>query len=408
MNYLKEDKKRRKSTNLFTNERLKPLGQRVDHPQKDFENLKKDLDEARQRVQTLPGELKDSRPVSRGRSKSRPRSSQPKAEGRGPRREKSPQMREDRSLSPPPCNLSAYPSLGPPREMRLVDLMGQVNRLRKNQIERDPKSIFQKVSKHKPQGSALDEKDEDFQAYLDIIHQGRQRPKNPSSPASISKIIFKTQDSENHDVKAKFKRRVDRMTSYLQILSGYVKKQSEDKPAPKPPLSQGVGVQCSPSSPKPIALSNLNTGNLVKEFGKSFMVASKLTNPLNRGAQSFLAETQPKEPKGDPQKKRLFAEMFSTFQEQALVEEAFRIIQEKGYDLEGLFVEAYRRLAVNSVTDPPTSPEKKASEELPVDCEVSGMSLQTSPEAQNMALGSLGQDFSLDFGKLDVSKSVLE
>jgi hypothetical protein len=87
--------------------------------------------------------------------------------------------------------------------------------------------------------------------------------------------------------------------------------------------------------------------NLLKELAKEILLKGKTVNHCIDNIPSYYQSLLPPETFHDNELQTIIASILNYYQEQIIFEEALVILQEKGVDLENLFLYAYERLKIN-------------------------------------------------------------
>lgn len=108
-----------------------------------------------------------------------------------------------------------------------------------------------------------------------------------------------------------------------------------------------AGTQTDEKQQKEIVFSNLNCMNLLKEMAKEILLKGKNVKHNIENIPSYYQSLLPPETMYDNELQTIIANILNYYQEQIIFEEALVILQEKGVDLENLFLYAYERLKIN-------------------------------------------------------------
>merc|ERR1711976_249905 len=87
--------------------------------------------------------------------------------------------------------------------------------------------------------------------------------------------------------------------------------------------------------------------NLLKEMAKEILLKGKNVKHNIENIPSYYQSLLPPETMYDNELQTIIANILNYYQEQIIFEEALVILQEKGVDLENLFLYAYERLKIN-------------------------------------------------------------
>lgn len=279
----------------------------------------------------------------------------------------------------------------------LVAMMSHLNELKKT--EEGKRTLFQKLNRHKPL--------EDRQAthFFKVVEDLREKFVHQSSKSGSGSWMKQTriaersviEDEDTAEVCAKFTRHLDKFTNKLDsVIKGFREKEKYSQ-------KKTVAIQTESLEPKPLMMANMNVQNLLKEFSKAFMLSKPTVNPTNQTASQFFKKLYQPKLKADSQQKAAYREIFAMTQEHVLVEETLRMIQDKGYDLEALFMAAYHKLGVKGA-DPQQS-AKKEDEEPPL-AECSAVDFDSvSEEASPPKASYKCNIYDLDFDSLNKSSS---
>lgn len=135
----------------------------------------------------------------------------------------------------------------------------------------------------------------------------------------------------------------EKITQLFKTLSGVFTDYSDVQNDKK----REVGCQTDDKKPKEIVFSNLNCMNLLKELAKEILLKGKNVKHNIENIPSYYQSLLPPECMYDSEQQTIIANILNYYQEQIIFEEALVILQEKGVDLENLFLYAYERLKIN-------------------------------------------------------------
>lgn len=273
----------------------------------------------------------------------------------------------------------------------LLSMMTTVNELKK----KDPaiKNLFQKLAKP----DVFDKKLQQLLQNIGAIKQrfisqpcsseGTQRSSRKPKSTLVKQDPISTETEDLASIQASIDNLIQELGSTTALLKS------------KLPAKRNVSTQKASQEPSSIQFANLNTANLIKEYSRGFMLGRKCVNPMGESGNEFLKRLAGIKFKTDMQNRVLFCEVFAMAQEHALVEESLRMLQEKGFDLEQLFMKAYGRLDIRGV-DVKNSME--VEQEVPHELEVSGASFESVRVFDKQQDKNI---FNLDFFLLEYSHS---
>jgi len=164
-------------------------------------------------------------------------------------------------------------------------------------------------------------------------------------------------------------------------------------------------MQTDPESlPMLIPYSNLNMMNLMKEVAKEVLVKGKMAKSSIENLEDFCEKMGMEMKSIDPEKQEMIKYIFTSYQEQLIFEEALSILQEKGVDLENLFVYAYERLKIKISETPRNTVDGDSEPSFTVVTDVSLPSISGAGEIEGKMTRSIdargGNIFALDFNNL--------
>lgn len=302
----------------------------------------------------------------------------------------------------------------------LMQMISKVNELK--QQDQGIKSMFQKIS---TTGSKLETNLGTFFQLLGGIKKEFQdvkaKPKNEEAKQNMffnntfrkedtedrkeasksnSRSKSKTKnESEMEIVQGKFEKRTRKLVKKLEEVSTWTKKSIKASKAKQQTKEAASSTRDEEDNQfkqmKPLAFSNMNVPALIKEYSKCAILNQKNVNSNNLPVpHEQLAH--------DAQKQAVFKEIFNLSQEQLLVEESLRYLQDQGHNLEAMFANAYDKLRI---AHHPASLAGEPDAEI-VACDASGVSFcsdaRDGPEAGQ---GKNRNEYHLKFELLEYSNS---
>lgn len=285
----------------------------------------------------------------------------------------------------------------------LISMIAQVNKMKHK--DEGIKKLFQKITK----SSA---KDSQITPYLSIVQgiKSKYSQKNLYKNSCIDSNFFETSKSQIPkdkdgverftfaDTENLFRKKMETFTEKVETTINEFKKLSNGRIE-----TQDFSYQTELNKPAPIAFCNINSTNLIKEYSRNFMLSKNSVNPKNENCSGFFQRIKPEKKLIDNEKQAIYKEIFSLAQEHTLVEESLRILQEKDFDLELLFMAAYEKLKIKGKE---TRVDSARDSVIPDECaNASGASFDSFGE--KIEEGNEEKNlFSLEFDRLN--KSITE
>lgn len=287
----------------------------------------------------------------------------------------------------------------------LLQMMTQVNHLKNT--PNGAKLLFDKIVKSKDQTNNSGDKQffDGFLQHLESIRKKRPEENRPhnffmkSEKLSEDKnnTVLKSEITEIPAQEWEFQSKTNKLAKAIQSLMKDFHSQQSKMIKRKVAFQQ---VQAEEKPPKQLMMANFNTQNLIKEFSRAFMTSKKNVNPRNEAGSDFMNKLEQSYYNKDLQTFLVFKDLFSLEQEHALVEEALKLIQERGFDLEALFLEAYQKLGIEGAIQ--KQPTQRSDQQDPRD-DVSGVTFESVKRPEGSE-NSVNNGFVLDFQKLDYSE----
>ena len=285
-------------------------------------------------------------------------------------------------------------------------------------LKKKGKGFRNEVSTHQSSPTFIEDlssKIEDFTLELKKIRKDceERKSKRLNTPTNIKlsdrsdttlKAMGKKNDFMNHyqlqSTKLKTEKAINEINSTLNMIS-------EMKPETK-----AASCQTQDQPPEQISFSNLNMMNLMKEVAKEILIKSKGMDPNIENIKEYFEKIGMGKSDADTQKQAMINSIFNFYQEQLIFEEALTLLQDKGVDLENLFIYAYERLKIKvSETEREDKTDRFSEPSFTVVTDASLASLSQFEDSQIIDTQEkiypkkepqlIQDNFHLDFGKLD-------
>lgn len=222
------------------------------------------------------------------------------------------------------------------------------------------------------------------------------------------KAMGRQADLMNHyqlqSTKIKTETAINELSKTMDMIKGLKKKQT------------GVACQTEEDVPEQISFSNLNMMNLMKEVAKEVLVKSRGMNPEIENMKEYFQKVGLSKADSDAQKQAMINSIFNFYQEQLIFEDALSLLQEKGVDLENLFIYAYERLKIK-ITDSESETKNDLFSEpsftvvtdasLPVSSRLEESRLDIGLDAKIQVMNNPNH-FQLDFEKIEKQRESSE
>ena len=291
----------------------------------------------------------------------------------------------------------------------LIEMMTKVNQMKTNPT--GAKILFQKIVRN---FEKTDSTEDDSSISLMVKYLKNLKSKFEIAKGSRNKSIFdspgkKTSKSGISDIASEdlvFRNKTKKLAKELSIIIQDFKFTAKSQPHTKQ-NAHHQATQTFGNTVKSIGLTNLNTQNLIKEFSRAFMFNSRICNSINETGSDYMRRMTNTTSFKDEQTTAVFKDIFSLEQEHVLVEESLKMIQERGYDLEALFGEAYHKLGITGTNQ---RMKTEQSDDLIVANDVSAVTFESKhlPECEydqdSPACPRDTNCFYLDFDRLDRSE----
>lgn len=282
----------------------------------------------------------------------------------------------------------------------LLQLMSKANQVKNSQG--GAKLLFQKIVKNVERNEGNKDR-QNIEMLISHLNNLKNRHCNPKKYNFFLKTE-KTDEKHNTTMKSdltetdaqdwEFTSKTNQLTKDLSELVSEFKEISAKRQSKK---RTAIASQTADHSPKAIHQGNFNTPNLIKEFSRAFMLHKPSVNPGSETGSQFMARVTDGSKMADCQLAAVYRDMFSLEQEHLLVEESLKMIQEKGFDIESIFMAAYDKLHISGG-------HQKSSSNIHDDIDANDNASAVSFESCHMSDGVYPRDtncYILDFDMLD-------
>lgn len=282
----------------------------------------------------------------------------------------------------------------------LLQLMSKANQVKNSQG--GAKLLFQKIVKDVEKNEGKKDR-QNIEMLISHLNNLKNRHCNPKKYSFFLKTE-KTDEKHNTTMKSditesdaqdwEFTSKTNQLTKDVSVLISDFKsitatRQSKQRTA--------MACQTADYFPKPIHQGNFNTPNLIKEFSRAFMLHKGSVNPGSETGSQFMARVTDGNKMADCQLAAVYRDIFSLEQEHLLVEESLKMIQEKGFDIESIFMAAYDKLHISGS-------HQKSATQVQDDIDARDNVSAVSFESHHMSDGIYPRDtncYMLDFDMLD-------
>lgn len=284
----------------------------------------------------------------------------------------------------------------------LMQLMSRANHVKNTQV--GAKLLFQKIVKGVEKTEGRKDK-KNIEILINHLHDLRNKNWKSRKPNFFLRGE-KTNEKNNVTIKSELTETciedwefTTKTTKLAKDLASMITEFQQISSKRNPKIKKHVFAQTPEACPKEIQMCNFNTPNLIKEYSRAFMLHKKSVNPDNESGSEYLSRVSKTYPQQDIQMASTYRDIFSLEQEHLLVEESLKMLQEKGFDVEAIFMAAYEKLKITGNHHGQPSHREESIEDR---IDANSVSFESCPQSTDAYIRDTNC-YLLDFDRLDQS-----